>query len=154
MTPSFRQALITLAAACALSASGAAAWAADRVLPDAQGLDGRWLTATGALEVDLGPCGPAWCGTVARVLSSRRMSAEAVAEGPAASLLGLKILHGLTPSGPNEWQGKIYNRDDGQTYDCLVSLRSPDQLDVRGYRFLPLFGKTSTWRRVPARVLP
>ena len=108
MNPSLRHALRALTVSCALGLAASAS-ADPRPGPTAvaKGLAGRWLTASGALEVDLSPCGPAWCGTVSRVLSNRRMSPAAVADAPAAGLLGLKILHGLTPSGPDEWQGKV-----------------------------------------------
>jgi len=112
--------------------------------------NGRWLTESGNLEIDLAPTPEGLCGTVARVISSRSMS-ESKSQGAAAdpnSLMGMKILQNLTPSGKNEWKGHIYNRDNGKTYDCVVTFVPPDQLNVRGYSFLPLFGKTQVWHRV------
>jgi uncharacterized protein (DUF2147 family) len=110
---------------------------------------GRWLTESGNLEVEFAPCGQALCGTVVKVISLRAMSSNAPAPTPDATpLLGMKILHDLVPKGEHEWQGRIYNRDNGQTYDCIVTLDGTDQLKVRGYKLLPVFGKTQVWRRV------
>lgn len=111
---------------------------------------GRWLTESGNLEVDLAPCGDGLCGTVARVISDRSMSGAKPAAAPAdaPALLGLKILKDFVPSGKNEWKGQIYNRDEGKNYDCVMTFVPPDQLNVRGYKMIPLFGKTQVWRRV------
>ncbi len=111
---------------------------------------GRWVTESGNLEVDLTPSGEGLIGTVTRVISNRSMSGSepAVPAADAPPLLGLKILDNLVSSGKNEWKGQIYNRDNGKTYDCVVTFVPPDQLHVRGYKLLPLFGKTQIWRRV------
>jgi len=110
---------------------------------------GRWITESGNLEIDIAPCGDALCGTVVRVIANRSMSRPRadmqVADGRSA--LGMQVLSGFMPSGNGEWQGQIYNREDGQTYDCLIELLAPDQLKVRAYKGLPLFGKTQVWRR-------
>lgn len=115
---------------------------------------GRWVTESGNLEVDIARCGPALCGTVVRVIANRSMSnpntVMAAADG--SSPLGMKILKDFAPSGDGEWKGTIYNREDGETYDCLMTLLAPDQLKIRGYKGLPLFGKTQIWRRVSDRV--
>ena len=68
------------------------------------------------------------------------------------SPLGLKILSDFSPAGEGEWQGEIYNRENGKTYSCKLSLEGTDQLAVRAYALLPLFGKTLIWRRADAAV--
>jgi uncharacterized protein (DUF2147 family) len=62
--------------------------------------------------------------------------------------LGLKILTDFRPSGEGEWQGHIYNRENGKTYSCLMTLAAPEQLKVRPYIGLSLFGQTQIWQRV------
>jgi uncharacterized protein (DUF2147 family) len=114
---------------------------------------GRWLTQSGNLEIEIASCGEALCGTVALVLANQSMSQPGAgmksAGAPAAT--GMKILSELTPSGDGEWKGRIYNRENGKTYDCVVGLAAADQLEVRGYVFRPLIGKTQVWTRVTAR---
>lgn len=111
---------------------------------------GRWLTESGNFEVDIAPCGPALCGTVARVLANRSMSqpgAEMVA-ADSRRALGMTLLSGFVPSGEGEWKGQIYNRENGKTYSALMTQPAPDQLVLHAYVGLPMFGKTQVWRRV------
>ena len=109
---------------------------------------GRWLTDNGNLEVEIGRCGEALCGTVVKVLANRSMSGggEMVAADN-RSPLGMTVLKDFKAAG-GEWRGEIYNRENAKTYSCRISLSAPDQLTVRPYVGLPLFGKTLTWTRI------
>ena len=111
---------------------------------------GRWVTESGNLEVDVAACGDAFCGTVVRVLANRSMSTPGADMAPADAkpALGMKILTDLRPAGTGEWKGEIYNRENGKTYSALLSVPAPDQLLIRAYLGLPVFGKTQVWRRV------
>ena len=122
---------------------------------DSQSIErGRWITQSGNLEVEITPCANALCGTVVRVIANNSMSkpGSAMAAADARSPLGMKILSDFKPSGDAEWKGRIYNREDGETYDCVMTLLAPDQLKIRAYKGLPLFGKTQLWSRVAERV--
>ena len=47
--------------------------------------------------------------------------------------------------------GRIYNPEDGKTYQATMRLVDANTLQVRGYVLLPIFGTTRTWTRyVPA----
>lgn len=113
---------------------------------------GRWLTQSGRLEVEIAPCGDALCGTVVRVLSSGAMAPGGSPDSgtPERPVLGLKVLEGLLPSGEGRWSGRIYNRENGKTYDCILTVAGPDEIKLRPYIFVPLFGQTQSWRRVAA----
>jgi uncharacterized protein (DUF2147 family) len=144
------RAAIFAAAACAVQAHAAGAPAAGAPAAGAPAAEsGRWITESGNLEIDIAPCGEALCGTVVRVIANRSMSRPGAdmqaADGRSA--IGMQVLSGFMPSGNGEWKGQIYNREDGQTYDCLIELLAPGQLKVRAYKGLPLFGKTQVWRR-------
>ena len=132
-----------------LSSTLSVAAVADKLTSETSDL-GRWLTESGNFEVEIAPCGDALCGTVTKVLGNRSMSNSA--EAPSAvdpnSLLGLKLLTGFKPAGESRWLGQIYNREDGNTYQCVMTLLSPKQLKVRAYRVLPIFGKSQVWTRV------
>jgi len=120
---------------------------------------GRWITASGNLEVEIAACGAALCGTVTRVLGNRSMEAgsgemKAVDERPA---LGMKLLSEFVASdGEQAWAGQIYNRENGKTYRCRMSLStaadSAGALVLRAYVGIPLFGKTQLWRRAAVDV--
>ncbi len=111
---------------------------------------GRWLTESGNFEVHIAPCGAALCGKVVRVLANRSMSAPGTEMAAADSrpALGMTLLSGFVRSGEGELKGEIYNRENGKTYAALMSMPAPDQLAIRAYVGLPLFGKTQVWRRV------
>jgi len=113
---------------------------------------GRWITESGNLEVDIVPCaGETLCGKVVRVLGNRSMSAPGteMAAADARPALGMTLLSGLRPSdgGNTEYQGEIYNRENAKTYRATLTPAEPDQLLVRAYVGIPLFGKTQVWRR-------
>ncbi len=115
---------------------------------------GRWVTESGNFEVDVAKCGDALCGTVVKVLANRSMS-SAGAETQAADTrpaLGMTILSGFRPASGGELKGEIYNRENAKTYTATITPAKVDQLLVRGYVLLPLFGKTQVWRRPASAV--
>jgi len=109
---------------------------------------GRWLTASGNLEVVVAPCGDALCGTVARVVANHSMADPSV-EMTDRPALGLTILDRFTPSGADAWEGHIFNRENGKTYRCTLRLLDADQLEVHPYIGIHLIGQTQIWHRVP-----
>lgn len=115
---------------------------------------GRWITASGNLEVEIAPCGPALCGTVTQVLASRSMRHEGESMQPAdaRSALGMTILRDFAPDDagqpPVQWNGEIYNRENGKSYRCRMTLDDSGALLLRAYVGIPLFGQTQRWSRV------
>jgi uncharacterized protein (DUF2147 family) len=108
---------------------------------------GRWITASGNVEVEIAPCGQALCGTVAKVLANRSMADPTKVLAGKPATVGLAILTDLMPDGPGRWKGRIYNRENGKTYDCLISPQG-QTMNVRAYVVLPVIGQTQVWRRV------
>jgi uncharacterized protein (DUF2147 family) len=63
--------------------------------------------------------------------------------------LGLNNLLGFTYKGKGEYEGgTIYDPENGKTYDCIMTLKDDNTLNVRGYVGISLFGRTDTWKRV------
>lgn len=132
---------------------------ASRTTPPSDSPQGRWISANGNVEVDIAHCGPAWCGTITRVLGTQSMSrpGEVMTPVDTRPALGMTILKDFMPdddnaehAGPTSWQGHIYNRENGKTYRCLMSLDTAGSLVLRPYVGLPLFGRTQVWRRADA----
>lgn len=94
---------------------------------------GRWITASGNLEVELAPCGDALCGTVTKVLGNRSMTqpGQAMQAADSRPVLGMQLLTDLHRGADGAWQGRIYNRENGQSYDCALRLAAPDRLEVQ-----------------------
>ena len=64
-------------------------------------------------------------------------------------LLNLPLMYNFKYDGNNVWaDGKIYNPEDGKEYNCKMTLKDPNTLDVRGYVGISLLGKTQTWTRI------
>jgi uncharacterized protein (DUF2147 family) len=101
---------------------------------------GTWLTQAGDAKVKVAKCGGALCGTVVWL----RQPMDTDTGKPAVdsknpnralatrSIIGLQLFEGMRPDGANKWSGRIYNADDGQSYESHISLASPDTLKVEG----------------------
>ena len=74
-------------------------------------------------------------------------------------LLGSALLRGLKPNARGtEWQGKVYNPEDGKLYDATVSLADDNTLELKGC-LISFLCKTVPWTRVseaptPAKMAP
>ena len=63
-------------------------------------------------------------------------------------LIGSPILIDFVFTSENLWKdGKIYNSENGKIYSGKLTLISPDQLNVRGFIGISLFGGSTTWTR-------
>lgn len=100
---------------------------------------GHWLSQSGQLEIEIAACGTSLCGTVIKELGPNNASASAI---------GLKVLSGLSPVSSQEWKGRIFNRANGETYDCLMSLANPTELRILAYKDTPANGKEQRWSRI------
>lgn len=59
------------------------------------------------------------------------------------------LLHFCYNAKEKRWEnGKIYNPEDGNTYQGSIMLESPNVLLLRGYLGFSWLGKTTRWRRV------
>lgn len=100
---------------------------------------GVWLRPEGGEQFSFYDCdGGLLC---ARLVS--------VAKPEDAKSVGTVILRGASKSGPNEWKGKLYNAEDGKTYEGYVSLRSANELRLKGCLWGVLCSG-ETWTRVAA----
>ncbi len=67
-------------------------------------------------------------------------------------IVGITVLTNMTldKGEANHWSGgEILDPKNGKTYRCTIQLKSNNQeLNVRGYIGMPLFGRTQTWQRV------
>jgi len=114
----------------------------------AHALSGRWITQSGNLEIEIAPCGGALCGTAVKVLANHSMSNPgAQMADTGIPVFGLKVLRDFVPDGDNRWSGHLYDRENGKTYRCRMTLLESGALEIHPYIGLPLFGQTQIWRR-------
>jgi uncharacterized protein (DUF2147 family) len=117
---------------------------------------GFWQDSSGRIQVEIKPCGELLCGKIVWFkwpnndqglpLLDVKNTDPALRTRP---LLGLTILDGLHRTGENTWaDGKIYNPEDGQSYQADMSIADDGSLRVQAHA--GLLGKTLIWTRMNA----
>jgi len=115
---------------------------------------GIWLSEDGATKVHIANCGGKLCGavvwldkpidaTTGKPKTDKRNPDPAERSRP---LLGLQVVHGLAPSGPDKWSGLIYNADDGRTYQAQLKVQGANAAHVEGC-VLAILCKGQMWKR-------
>jgi uncharacterized protein (DUF2147 family) len=116
---------------------------------------GTWLTEGGKSQVRIASCGAALCGT----LVSLREPNDPATGKPKVDrnnadtgrrtrpLLGVTIVLGMKPNGPDKWAGQVYNAEDGKTYSGYITLTSVNELKLQGCMAGGLICKSQTWTR-------
>jgi uncharacterized protein (DUF2147 family) len=91
--------------------------------------------------------GPALNG---KIVTDRHNPDPALRSQP---LTGLRLLKGLRyDAAGRKWiHGRVYNSENGRTYNCLVRLLSSNRLQLRGYIGISLLGGNTVWSRVIMR---
>lgn len=62
-------------------------------------------------------------------------------------LIGLVILNDFTYEDGIFSGGTIYDPREGKTYKCKMTLKSDNQLSIRGYIGISLFGRSEIWTK-------
>ena len=113
---------------------------------------GLWQTEDGESLIRIAPCGQKLCGTLAWLKepsdgqgAPKRDSANADPALRNRPLIGVPLLTGLAKAGAG-WSGKIYNPDDGKTYDGGVALTAAGTLEIKGC-IAAIFCQTETLTR-------
>jgi uncharacterized protein (DUF2147 family) len=119
-------------------------------------LNGFWVTPDGDWVVEITPCVGGFCGHLVGLRKSARPNALRVDihnQDPALRgrpLCGLTLMGGFTQTvyDAQRWSGGwVYDPENGKTYSGEMWLAGPDTLKLRGYVFLPLFGRSETLTR-------
>ena len=61
--------------------------------------------------------------------------------------MGMPILINMKPA-ERQWEGEVYNAQNGETYTSYISLKSPDVLSIEGCVLGGLFCGGEDWTRV------
>lgn len=63
-------------------------------------------------------------------------------------VIGLVILKDFVFDGKYSWEkGSIYDPREGKTYSCTITMKNYNQISVRGYVGISLFGRSEVWTR-------
>ena len=119
------------------------AWAGDP--------SGVWLTDDGSAKIKIAKCGANVCGSVSWLKEPNDSKGQpkvdtnnADASKRGRPIVGVPVVLSMKPDGDDKWSGKIYNAEDGKTYDGSVTLAG-NTLKVQGC--VTIFCKTKTWTR-------
>lgn len=97
---------------------------------------GVWLRPEGGVQFRFYDCDGRLC---AKVVAAQNPEDRAA--------IGTVILRGAAKIGPNEWKGKLFNSEDGKTYDGFITVKSPTELTLKGCLWGVLCSD-ETWKRV------
>lgn len=120
----------------AVSALLATAWTAPVM---AGTIDGVWRSENRKVTIRLAACGSKLCGRIVGLqkplAKDGKPKRDSKNPNPALrgrQVIGITVLSGLTASGDGEWQGAIYNPDDGRTYRSTLKRLADDRIVVNG----------------------
>lgn len=148
---------VFLAVACLCGFSAALGAEADIV--------GIWRSDRGG-EITIEPCGETYCGFITKIAVPRHMydknksAIEQVGEQNLPDILnkdpalrdrplrGLKILTVMERRPPNKFIGELYNAEDGNTYEGVLTLHSTNQIELAGCVFFNILCRGEFWARV------
>lgn len=117
---------------------------------------GVWLTERGDSHIEIYPCGEALCGRLAWIEEPRDEAGDLLRdvnnpdpELRSRPLLGLQIMTGIVPAEePGRWEGKVYNPEDGRTYDLTLLAVSEAEMIVEGCILFGLICQQQIWQRI------
>jgi uncharacterized protein (DUF2147 family) len=67
-------------------------------------------------------------------------------------IIGLVFMSGFVRKSETRWEGgTIYDPKSGNTYSCSMELEGPEQIKVRGFIGVSLFGRTEYWSRAKSK---
>ncbi len=126
------------------------------VATNAQSIFGKWKTIDDETKkaksiVEIYPKEGKAYGKILRLLDeSKRKSRCTECEGANKNKLieGLVVLNGLQKDDEQWSDGTILDPKTGKTYKCILSLKHPNKLKVRGYIGFSLIGRTQYWERI------
>ncbi len=116
---------------------------------------GTWHTERQLAQVRIGKCGEALCGIIValkdpidpatgRPLTDTENEDATQRNRP---LIGVQVVIAMKPAGAAKWTGRLYNAEDGKTYDGNLELTSPNNLKVEGCIMGGLLCQAQIWTR-------
>ena len=115
---------------------------------------GVWTTSDGEAHVKVSPCADQLCGQIVWLkepidLETGKPNTDKNNPDPekrARPINGLQLFQSMKPTSVNSWKGKIYNPDDGKSYDATVTLED-QRLRVKGCALGGLICQSELWSR-------
>jgi uncharacterized protein (DUF2147 family) len=116
----------------------------------AQSPTGEWLVGDGTARIRVVSCSGSLWGVISWTKDAPGKDENN--PDPAKrdrSVMGMPILIDMKPNG-DQWDGEVYNAENGETYTSHISLTSADVLKIQGCVFGGLLCGGENWTRVQA----
>ncbi|MBU3915151.1 DUF2147 domain-containing protein [bacterium] len=138
--------LLSIFAFALVSASGVYAVGKDDVL-GVWGIPVKDSKTVFKTEVEIYNCGEKYCGKMIKVSNPEALDAANKDEAlKGRKLLGLEMIWGFEFDDGMWEDGKIYNAENGKTYNSKMSLKSNEVLEVKGC--VAFFCQGMDWYRI------
>lgn len=117
---------------------------------------GKWISEHGSGKIEIVKEGDGFAGKLVWLKEPLNDEGKAKTDvhNPSDELksrpvIGLEILKNFKHTGEGEYtDGTVYDPKSGKTYNCKMTLKSKDKLEIRGFMGISLIGKSETWTRV------
>lgn len=128
---------------------------------------GTWITQQ-LTEVTIEPCEAGYCGYITKIVVPQEVLDQYGEEEIKAlgeenffdylnkdpelrerPILGLELLTLTTKTGPERYDGTIYNPQDGETYEGFIEVTGPDTVELTGCVFFNRICRGEEWTRSP-----
>jgi uncharacterized protein (DUF2147 family) len=113
--------------------------------PSVSDLQGNWSNPKGTVEVRVGSCGSALCGTVIAALPSAIADAR---ESGYRSLIGMQLLHDYRADGRGKWNGIVFVPDMGRSFPSHIQMVDANHVRISGCLIGTFLCKSQLWSRV------
>jgi uncharacterized protein (DUF2147 family) len=117
---------------------------------------GRWLTADQSAVIQIAPCGNGLCGQIVGIRLAHPGDAMPQ-DWQGQPQCGLTIIQttSVTPGNGNTvWNGVVLDPRNGVSHPALLAFDAFRRLILRGYAFLPVFGRSTTWTKYTGQTTP
>ncbi len=110
---------------------------------------GVWRHPENGSHVQIYKCGGGLCAKVVRVADPSRTDVKNPnPDLRSRPIRGIVIMSGATKSGANIWKGRLYNTQDGQTYNGVITVKSTNSLRLEGCVLGGLVCQGVDWTRI------
>jgi uncharacterized protein (DUF2147 family) len=110
---------------------------------------GTWLHPENGSHINVFKCGGGLCAKVVKVADpSRKDDKNPDPKLRTRSVVGVVIMSGARKTGENTWKGKLYNTQDGETYNGTVTVVDKGHLKLEGCVLGGLICQGPTWTRI------
>jgi uncharacterized protein (DUF2147 family) len=107
---------------------------------------GEWVVQDGSARIGIDMCDGKLWGVITWEKSPGTDSNNPDPSKRQRPTLGIPILVSMAPGG-DQWQGQIYNAENGKMYSGKVSLQAADKLRIEGCLFTNFLCGGQTWTR-------